>query len=94
VHPLWRQTPEQPGDAKRVCSWLGMRDDQWMHGSFGGTRRRRWSIEEKREIVAESLQPGIGPSEIIRKHGISSGQLYMSLSTERDVLWGFSDHGI
>jgi transposase len=41
-----------------------------------GERRRRWSIEEKREIVAESLQPGISPSEIIRKHGISSGQLY------------------
>ena len=41
-----------------------------------GERRRRWSIEEKREIVAESLQPGIDPSEIIRKHGISSGQLY------------------
>jgi transposase len=41
-----------------------------------GERRRRWSIEDKREIVAESLQPGIGPSEVIRKHGISSGQLY------------------
>jgi transposase len=41
-----------------------------------GERRRRWSIEEKREIVAESLQPGVGPSEVIRKHGISSGQLY------------------
>ncbi len=41
-----------------------------------GERRWRWSIEEKREIVAESLQPGIGASEIIRKHGISSGQLY------------------
>ena len=40
-----------------------------------GERRRRWSIEEKREIVAESLQPGMGPSEVIRKHGISSGQL-------------------
>lgn len=41
-----------------------------------GERRRRWSIEEKREIVAESLRPGIRPSEVIRKHGISSGQLY------------------
>jgi transposase len=41
-----------------------------------GERRRRWSIEEKREIVAESLQPGVGPSEVIRKHRISSGQLY------------------
>jgi len=41
-----------------------------------GERRRRWSIEEKREIVAESLRPGTKPSEVIRKHGISSGQLY------------------
>ena len=24
-----------------------------------GERRRRWSIEEKREIVAESLRPGL-----------------------------------
>jgi len=24
-----------------------------------GERRRRWSIEEKREIVAASLQPGV-----------------------------------
>ena len=41
-----------------------------------GERRRRWSIEEKREIVAESLRPGVGPSEIIHRHGITSGQLY------------------
>jgi len=30
----------------------------------GGERRRRWSIEEKREIVAESLGPDVRPSEI------------------------------
>src|SRR6185503_9722134 len=41
-----------------------------------GERRRRWSIEEKREIVAESLGPGIRPSEVIHKYGITSGQLY------------------
>ena len=41
-----------------------------------GERRRRWSIEEKREIVAESLVAGVRPSEIIHKHGITSGQLY------------------
>jgi transposase-like protein len=40
-----------------------------------GERRRR-PIEEKREIVAESLRPGIRPSEVIRKCGSSSGQLY------------------
>jgi transposase len=42
----------------------------------GVERRRRWSIDEKREIVAESLGPDVRPSEIIRKHGITSGQLY------------------
>src|SRR3954454_7939589 len=41
-----------------------------------GERRRRWRIEEKREIVAESLQAGVRPSEIIHRHGITSGQLY------------------
>ena len=41
-----------------------------------GERRRRWSIEEKREIVAESLRAGVPPSEVIHKHGITSGQLY------------------
>lgn len=41
-----------------------------------GERRRRWSVEAKREIVAESLQAGVRPSEIIHKHGITSGQLY------------------
>jgi len=40
-----------------------------------GERRRRGAVEEKREIVAESLRPGTRPSEVIRKHGISSGQL-------------------
>jgi transposase len=41
-----------------------------------GERRRRWSIEEKREIVTESLGAGVRPSEVIHKHGITSGQLY------------------
>ena len=41
-----------------------------------GERRRRWSLEEKREIVAASLQPGVRPGEIILRHGITSGQLY------------------
>ena len=31
--------------------------------------------EEKREIVAESLRPGVRPSETIQRHGITSGQL-------------------
>ena len=41
-----------------------------------GERRRRWSVEQKREIAMESLQPGMSPLLVARRHGISSGQLY------------------
>ena len=39
-------------------------------------RRRRWSLEQKQEIVAESLSPGTKPAAVARKHAISSGLLY------------------
>jgi transposase len=41
-----------------------------------GECRRRWTLEQKREIVAESLGPELTPTEVARKHAISSGQLY------------------
>ena len=41
-----------------------------------GERRRRWSVEEKREIALESLEPGVSVSIVARRHGIGSGQLY------------------
>jgi transposase len=41
-----------------------------------GDRRRRWSVEQKREIAAESLEPGISPITVARRYGISSGLLY------------------
>src|ERR1700722_16655363 len=41
-----------------------------------GERRRVWRLEQKREIVAESLGPDLTPTEVARKHGISSGLLY------------------
>jgi transposase len=41
-----------------------------------GERRRSWTREQKREIVAESLGSELTPTEVARKHGISSGQLY------------------
>ena len=39
-------------------------------------RRRSWTLEQKREIVAESLGPELTPAEVARKHGISTGQIY------------------
>jgi transposase len=41
-----------------------------------GERRRRWTAEQKREIVAESLGRELTPTEVARKHGIGTGQLY------------------
>ena len=41
-----------------------------------GERRRRWSVEQKREIAAESLELGISPITVARRYGISSGLLY------------------
>ena len=42
----------------------------------GPERRRRWSIEEKLRILAQSVAPGSSVLLVCRMHGISSGQLY------------------
>ena len=42
----------------------------------GPERRRRWSVEEKLRILAQSVAPGSSASLVCRMHGISSGQLY------------------
>ena len=39
------------------------------------SERWRWSLEQKREIVAECLGPGLTLTEVARKYAISSGQL-------------------
>jgi len=41
-----------------------------------GERRRRWSLEEKQTIVAESLAANVSITAVARKHGIGTGQLY------------------
>lgn len=41
-----------------------------------GERRRSWSVEQKREIAAESLQPGVSPITVARRYGVNTGQLY------------------
>ena len=42
----------------------------------GPERRRRWSGEQKRAIVAESLAPGAVVREIARRAEIGTGQIY------------------
>ena len=42
----------------------------------GVERRRRWTLEEKLRIVAETEQPGAGIAEIARRYEISRGLLW------------------
>ena len=41
-----------------------------------GKRRRRWTAEQKRQIVAESMAAGASVATVARTHGVSSGQVY------------------
>jgi transposase len=41
-----------------------------------GERRRAWAMEQKREIVLESLQPDVRPADVARRHSINTGLLY------------------
>ena len=42
----------------------------------GAERRRRWSEEQKRAIVAASLAPGAVVADVARRADISAGQIY------------------
>jgi transposase len=41
----------------------------------GVGRRRRWTVEEKARIVAESLDPATTSSAVARRHGLHARQL-------------------
>ena len=41
----------------------------------GTSRRRRWTIEEKAAIVAESARPGVNVAEVARRFGVNRGLL-------------------
>src|SRR5438552_11729617 len=42
----------------------------------GPERRRRWSDEEKLQLVAEACRPGSSVSQVARQRGISASQLF------------------
>ena len=41
----------------------------------GTSRRRRWTIEEKAAIVAESTRPGVNVAEVARRFDVNRGLL-------------------
>ena len=42
----------------------------------GGRRRRSWSDEEKRRIVAESCEPGASVAQVAQLHGINANLIF------------------
>ena len=42
----------------------------------GPERRRRWSYEQCLQILTKVFAPGACPSDVARRHDISTGQLY------------------
>ena len=43
----------------------------------GPERRRRWSTEQKRSIVAEAFAPGASVREVARLRDVVPGQIYV-----------------
>ncbi len=42
----------------------------------GPERRRRWCDEQRLQILTEAFAPGASPTEVARRHEISTGLLY------------------
>jgi transposase len=54
-------------------------------------RRRKWSIDEKRQIIEETYRPGMSVSQVARKYGIMPSQLfYWRRTMEEGALKGIA----
>jgi transposase len=47
-------------------------------------RRRRWSLSEKQEIVAATLEPGASVSAVAQRYGMHPSQLFAWRKAARD----------
>jgi transposase len=57
----------------------------------GPERRRRWSAEQKRSIVAEAFAPDASVCEVARRRDVVPGQIYRWRRDLRDVATGFAE---
>lgn len=56
----------------------------------GPERRRLWTKEQKRQILAEAFAPGAMVSEAARRAGVYSGQIYRWRKELHEEAQGFS----
>jgi transposase len=57
----------------------------------GPERRRRWSAEQKRSIVAEAFAAGTSVCEVARRVDIVPGQIYRWRNELRSAAAGFTE---
>jgi len=70
-------SPEVPdADVEDVRTIVRKGTGRWRVEILARERRRTWTPEQKRAIVAESLGSEVTPTEVARKYAISSGLLY------------------
>ena len=56
----------------------------------GPERRRSWSAEQKRAIVAAAFAPGAMVADVARRAAVCAGQIYRWRQELRDASSGFS----
>ena len=60
-----------------------------MQGADGGERRRRtWSADQKKQIIAESFAPGASVAEVARRYGLNANMLFTWRRRERAIVNG------
>jgi transposase len=57
----------------------------------GPERRRRWSAEQKRLIVAEAFAPGASVCAVARRLDVVAGQIYRWRNEVRTAAAGFAE---
>ena len=64
--------------ADRSCSYPLIGTSARDRGTAVGTcgKRRRWTAEQKHQIVVEAMEPDVSAAMVAGRHGISTGQFY------------------
>jgi transposase len=57
----------------------------------GPERRRRWSAEQKRSIIAEAFAPGASVCAVARRRDVVAGQIYRWRNELRTAAAGFAE---
>jgi len=60
--------------------------DQTLQVKIQGTKKRRRTVRERREIVEETLLPGASVSRVARRHDVNANQVFYWRTLYRHLL--------